>query len=83
VWNNLGSLSEIEGDLPGATAAYREAVRLDPGTPRFLANLASVLAAQGQHDGARALLERAVALDPAGAQWHEALQALQAGGNRR
>ncbi|MBK1647605.1 tetratricopeptide repeat protein [Rhabdochromatium marinum] len=60
-------LAEIRhglGDLPGALAAAREAVALDPASARSQVNLAVLLAATDALDEADACLRQALVLDP-------------------
>ncbi len=59
-----GNQVEDAGDLPAATALYRQAVAAAPGHARGHLNLGIALAAQGDADGASAAYERVLAIDP-------------------
>lgn len=57
IWYAIGLAQEARRD-PGATiAAYREAIRLDPGWPDPKKTLADTLAAMGEHEQAIAVLD--------------------------
>jgi len=62
--NNLGAAFGDNGNLPAATAQFREAVRILPTDPEFHVNLASALAAQGHFTEARAEAEAALQIQP-------------------
>src|SRR5581483_6603750 len=66
--NLLGAILSAQGDNDGATKAFAEATRLDPGTALFFANLGEAERLRGNLDQALAALTRAVALDPHSAQ---------------
>jgi Tfp pilus assembly protein PilF len=55
---------ENKGDLKGAVAVYREALRHDPNDVNVLAHLGSDLMLLGNFDEALPIQERVVALDP-------------------
>ncbi|MFL5341985.1 MAG: tetratricopeptide repeat protein [Gemmataceae bacterium] len=58
--SNLAALRNLQGDYPGAIAAYRDVVALDARNVIALNNLAFLLSASaGKHDDALAELERA------------------------
>jgi hypothetical protein len=57
-----GDVQKLEGDLPGAEAAYRDAAALDPTIPTPHLSLAVVLALQGKRDDARVAAEAGIAL---------------------
>lgn len=59
-----GALAFQAGDLPAATAAYRDALDQWPASPLALAGLARSLAAAGDHPSAIRLYTRAVAIVP-------------------
>jgi predicted O-linked N-acetylglucosamine transferase (SPINDLY family) len=59
-----GNAREDAGDLPAATALYRQAVSAAPRHARGHLNLGIALAAQGDHDGATAAYEAVLAIDP-------------------
>lgn len=63
-WNNLGNARHAAGDLEGALAALKEAVRLCPASARVHLNVAQVLMTSGRYDDALALFAEAVRLDP-------------------
>jgi O-antigen ligase len=65
LWLRLGLLREVGGDLPGALAAFQEAVRLAPfyAEPRWM--LGGALLRAGERERAFAEFSRAVASDPA------------------
>ena len=58
------------GDLPGAEAEYRAALRISPEIPALLHNLGALLAARGETGEALALFDRLVALQPSYASAH-------------
>lgn len=70
---NLGLLWLARRDLPAAEAAYRTALRQDPGFAPALVNLADLQRQRGRETEAIALLGEALARDPANA---DALYAL-------
>lgn len=53
-----------QGDLAGAAAAIREAIRLAPGNPLYLAALGGIAARQGNAKESKECFRRAVDLDP-------------------
>jgi Flp pilus assembly protein TadD len=63
-WHMLGRACQARGDLAGAEDAYRTALRLRPGAPETLNNLANTLQAAGRPEAALGLLEQALRLDP-------------------
>ncbi|MDX1432798.1 MAG: PA2778 family cysteine peptidase, partial [Gammaproteobacteria bacterium] len=58
----LGNARYAAGDLAGAEAAFREAVRRHPEAAPAFNNLAQVLADQGRYDEAHAAISRALEL---------------------
>jgi tetratricopeptide (TPR) repeat protein len=76
--SNLGYLLARKGDLDGAVAAWREAIRLDPKYPPPYANLGEALEKKGDVDGAIAAYERFLALVPDLPQDHEVRMRLRA-----
>jgi tetratricopeptide (TPR) repeat protein len=61
---NLGLLLAKEGNVAGAAAEYREALRWRTNSVVARVNLADLLAMQGQNGEALILLEQAIALEP-------------------
>ena len=61
----LANTQHALGDLRGAEAALRQAVRLEPESPVALNNLAQTLSDLGRNDEALPFIERAAA-SPAG-----------------
>lgn len=59
-----GNQKLVAGDLVGAEAAYRAALKLQPGYPAALNNLGRVLYDQGQLLEARECMLRALLIDP-------------------
>jgi predicted O-linked N-acetylglucosamine transferase (SPINDLY family) len=66
-WSNLGAALRAVGDLPGAEAAYRSALALDPGLGDARANLANLLLDQRRAADAEGLLRQVVAAGGASA----------------
>jgi tetratricopeptide (TPR) repeat protein len=60
----IGRLAQVEGDLDGAIAAFREAARLHPNDPVIHRELAGAYAAAGRIDEAFAELVAALLIDP-------------------
>ena len=58
-WGNLGVARRRLGDIPGALAAYAEALRGDPSNPTVLSNLALLYGALGRPSEAEAALAAA------------------------
>lgn len=69
----LGNLRAAEGDVAGASAAYRRALRIDPAFAEATVNLSELLRRGGDEAGGVALLREAIARDPAAAAAHHAL----------
>jgi serine/threonine protein kinase/tetratricopeptide (TPR) repeat protein len=69
-WNQLGVALGMTGDLAGAEAALREALRLNPKALNAQANLGNVLQGRGDLAGAEAAYREAVRLDPTRAVPH-------------
>ncbi len=61
---NLGSVLEVEGNLDGALAQYREAVQESPRYGRIYANIGNVLLKQGRYAEALTELEKSIYLNP-------------------
>jgi eukaryotic-like serine/threonine-protein kinase len=82
--NILGHLLAVRGDHDAAVvAAYREALRIEPGHTGALTNLVTMLKNKGDQDGITAVLRAAIRARPDHAWSHEALSAaLQARGDR-
>jgi tetratricopeptide (TPR) repeat protein len=49
-WNLLGVLIKNSGDVQGAVACFRQALRLDPKAPNPMANLALIYESQSKHE---------------------------------
>jgi tetratricopeptide (TPR) repeat protein len=64
VWINLGVILHGRGEMDGALAAWREAVRLDPRDPLARYNLGWGLQIRGDLDGAIAAYREVIRLDP-------------------
>ncbi len=62
--SNLGYAYHLKGDLPKATALYREALKLDDKLASAWINLGNALAQQGQRKEAREAYLKAQAIDP-------------------
>src|SRR5262249_44319265 len=78
--NGLGGALMDTGDLDGAIAELRGAIRVDPKNDRYLHNLGMVLGKRGMEQGNKAdvdeglvLLQKAIDLDPQGAHGHVSL----------
>jgi Flp pilus assembly protein TadD len=63
-WCMLGIVRRARGDLDGATAAYREALRLRPDFPEVVNNLSNVLVLQGRTEEAAANYRALLRLRP-------------------
>lgn len=75
-----GALLEDMGDVEGALAAYREAVRVAPDNADLHFTLAYALRRAGQRDQAIAAFEAGLALEPGRSAAQQALDELKAGG---
>jgi len=60
----IGQLLELQNDAPGAEAAYREAIRMDPLNSVNQVALAMLLVQEGNVPEARTIMEKALALSP-------------------
>jgi tetratricopeptide (TPR) repeat protein len=69
-WHLSGVLAYARGDAPGASAALRRAIELEPGVAPYHANLGIACAAQRLWAAALASYERALELDPDQAEVH-------------
>ena len=58
----VGQLLELQNDVPGAEAAYRSAVKMDPLNPVNQMTLAMLLAQKGDLAEARSIMDKALAL---------------------
>jgi protein O-GlcNAc transferase len=74
--NSQGNALQRLGRFAEAAAAYRRALRLDPGSAGTCCNLAVALQAQGQLDEAAAAYAKALALQPGSAPVHNQLGTL-------
>ena len=63
-WNSLGMTLGGNGHPADAERAFRQAVRLDDGSPRYAYNLGLILQRQGRIAEARPWFEKTLALDP-------------------
>jgi tetratricopeptide (TPR) repeat protein len=82
VWINLGVALMDEGNLDGAVAAYRQAIKHDPTFAKAHTNLGAALRAKGDVDGAIAAYRDAIKHDPTDAYAHNNLgNALRAKGD--
>lgn len=70
---NLGWLAAVRGDLAGAEAAYRGALKLDPLYLPAFVNLADLYREQGRDAEGEALLRQALRAAPDDASLHHAL----------
>ncbi len=64
VQQRLGEALSEAGDLAGAASAYRQVIKMMPGSPEGYHGLGEVMLLKRDYVAARELLERAVALDP-------------------
>ena len=64
MFNNYGAALKALGDVPGAVAAYRRALAVDPNYADALNNLGVIYRTQGQSSQAIEILRRAAALKP-------------------
>lgn len=65
IWNNLGLVSKMKGDLQAARQAYQRAMKLKPDYIEAMNNLAVVEMADGNDTNARKLLQDALSISPA------------------
>lgn len=72
-----GCLLQEANDLPGAEAAYRDALILDPSMAKAHNNLGSVLLNMGQMKAAQECFHQALACDPGLSQAQDNLRGLQ------
>ncbi|MEO3474360.1 tetratricopeptide repeat protein [Roseomonas sp. CAU 1739] len=70
---NLAGLFAARGDAAAAEAAYRDALRLDPGFLPALVNMADFENRRRRFDAAEALLNRGIAAHPDSAEAYHAL----------
>ncbi len=66
--NNLGNALKRRGDIAGAIAQYKEALRINPNYAKAYNNLGNALAAQGEYGLAVEQLKHALQLNPAYAE---------------
>jgi len=69
VLNALAITRKNLGDPAGARAAYEQAMRLEPGNPDLLFNLAKLEMDRGRPAAAVPLLERSLAIRPSAGAW--------------
>ena len=62
--NNIGNISLLQGRLEDAKQAYESALKLAPGEPGIMVNLARVLFQTGRQEEAKKLFREATAIDP-------------------
>jgi protein O-mannosyl-transferase len=62
--NNLGNALKRSGDIAGAIAQYKQALRINPNYAKAYNNLGNALAAQGQYDQAVEQFKHALKLNP-------------------
>ena len=67
---NLGLMHEEEGRLDQAESHYREALAIDPGTPKANNNLGVVLMARGEPELAEEQFRREIEFNPDNAEAH-------------
>jgi hypothetical protein len=72
-FGNLSGLYRLAARLPEAVATAREALRLQPGTARFLVTLGKALMDSGEHTEAMAAFCAALAREPSHAEAHLAV----------
>lgn len=70
VFNDLGNLLVLAGQLPDAEAAYRRATEIDPHRSSALFNLGLLLQQEGKSAEARQLFEKVVEIEPRHAWAH-------------
>ena len=73
----IGRLAQVDGDVPSAIEAFRQAVRLNPNDATMRQELASAYAAAGQTDAAFAELVAALLVNPANGALHAAIGRLR------
>jgi tetratricopeptide (TPR) repeat protein len=77
IHTGIGRLALVEGDITGAVASYREAVRLNPGEPTVRLELANAYVANGSVDDAFVEIMGGLLLNPASPQLHAGLGQLR------
>lgn len=64
VWNKMGIAYQMLFDATDALRCYKEALKLEPKTPRVLNNIATIYEAQQKYSEAERYYRRALKLDP-------------------
>jgi tetratricopeptide (TPR) repeat protein len=77
VYVAIGRLARVEGDIAQAIAAYRDAVRLNPGDQTMRLELAGAYAAASDPEAAFTEIVGGLLLNPASGQLHAALGQLR------
>jgi tetratricopeptide (TPR) repeat protein len=77
IYTAIGRLAQVEGDIPGAIDAYRQAVRLNPNDATMRLELANAFVARGSVGDAFVEIVGGLLLNPSSAQLHAGLGQLR------
>lgn len=77
IYTAIGRLAQVEGDIPGAIDAYRQAVRLNPSDATMRLELANAFVAQGSVDDAFVEIVGGLLINPSSAPLYAGLGQLR------
>ena len=70
-FNNIGNAFTLDGDMPAALEAYKQAITIDPDYAPALSNMGSVLQKMGELEAALELYKQALNIKPNCAETYE------------